>query len=198
MTTKPCGKCGIPKVLSEFYSDGRSRHVGTCKACKRKAAADQRAPRTEKVCTQCDQTLPLEEFYVSNRKTGARRSECRRCQRDRIYERRGFRPTDRPVMSNLPWQTQRKDEEARALASRVRRHADDPAVKLYRAAVNDPKRKRRFAAQRKALDAAVRPLLMPVDWIRQFRPSAPVDAPVRLARHEDESDMARLYEGRSA
>lgn len=197
MTRKTCTRCGVPKVLSDFYSDGRARHVGTCKPCKRAEAAARRAapPPTEKVCTQCDRLLPIAEYYITNRKAGTRRSECRTCSRDRAYERRGYRPSEHPVVSGLPWQVRRREEETRVLASRVRRHEDDPAVKLYRAAVRCPKRQRRFAAQRKALDAAVRPLLVPVDWIRQRREHAPSFAAVRQAAHEDESGFAPLLRG---
>lgn len=96
---KVCTACGETKAADEFYvKDKRTgRRFARCKACHMAAttanyhARQKVSPRptkgiwyrdraaTEKVCSRCQQTLPIDRFAIKNRGTGARRNLCMAC-----------------------------------------------------------------------------------------------------------------------
>lgn len=89
--TRHCTKCGQEKSVSEFrIKDRRTGRLRTqCRDCENEYSLARFHARyvphpkpkpTERTCTQCGRTLPVEEFPVKSHATGWRRSICRDCK----------------------------------------------------------------------------------------------------------------------
>jgi 5-methylcytosine-specific restriction endonuclease McrA len=97
--TKICTKCGQEKSTSEFrIKDKRTGRLRThCIECERDAARaafharyvpHPRPKPTERTCTSCGRTLPIEDFPIKSTKTGERRFVCRECKNTSAAEYR--------------------------------------------------------------------------------------------------------------
>ena len=97
--TRRCTKCGQEKSISEFrIKDKRTGRLRTwCIDCEReygRAAFKARyvphpKPKaTERACTGCGRTFPIEDFPIKSHKTGERRFVCRECKNIKAAEYR--------------------------------------------------------------------------------------------------------------
>lgn len=97
--TKVCAACGESKSLDDFYvkRPATGERQSRCKACHNAASLaryyQQKGDRpnkvpshyyidrdaTEKTCTSCGQTLPIDQFFLKRPETGNRRAICTAC-----------------------------------------------------------------------------------------------------------------------
>jgi len=85
---KECTACKKVKSLESFHyasehTDGRENRCKDCaKTLQKKYIENKRETEeipTEKECTSCKKTLPLEEYYVDNEKFDKRGTKCKQC-----------------------------------------------------------------------------------------------------------------------
>ena len=88
---KTCSKCRIEKSLAEFYKN-KSESTGyncQCKECHRISAKASRSKRLQnpimpvtdgtKICTKCNESLHVTEFYACYTASDGRDYRCKRC-----------------------------------------------------------------------------------------------------------------------
>lgn len=96
---KTCGRCNEPKPLDDFYFKNKRtgtrlsycidcyKQMGAARYLERKGDRPNITPShyyrdrdaTEKTCSRCQQTLPIEQFAIQRPATGARRGLCQPC-----------------------------------------------------------------------------------------------------------------------
>lgn len=92
-TMYECGACRLWKVAADFFRDVRytDRWMprSTCKACMKAKRKAVRVHWTAKVCTGCNQMVPLSGFYIQ---ASSPHMPCKAC-------RAGYQPSARVVVS---------------------------------------------------------------------------------------------------
>lgn len=98
-TRKVCIACGDSKPVTDFHPKGRrpGEYLSRCKPCHNaqalaryyanKGDRPNKTPShyyrdrdlTEKTCSRCQQTLPIEQFAIKRQETGGRRNLCTPC-----------------------------------------------------------------------------------------------------------------------
>jgi hypothetical protein len=90
---KPCNYCGVTKALEEFNNakDHRDGKENICKVCKREKDRlrnekyrEENPLPLEKLCKECKNTKPLEDFYRDKKTRDGRERMCKECHNYRI------------------------------------------------------------------------------------------------------------------
>jgi hypothetical protein len=92
---RTCTECGTTKPLTEFTpaSGGTSYHKRTCQPCRAAAGTAtyrpraKRQPPTERTCTECGLTKPIERFVHIAATMYGFHGRCRTCRNRRARER---------------------------------------------------------------------------------------------------------------
>ena len=96
MDTKVCSKCGVEKELGLFSKQASNKdgYRGVCKECmyghpplKRYRKVDD---LSDKECTKCHQTLPIDNFMFVDKEQKYRSSYCNTCRNRDIDAKRGY------------------------------------------------------------------------------------------------------------
>lgn len=109
---KVCIACGVSKPVADFHPKaGRpGQYLGRCKSCHnaltlaryyaKKGDRPNKTPShyyidrdaTEKTCSRCQQTLPIDQFFLKRPESGNRRSICTPCHNAANLERKRANP----------------------------------------------------------------------------------------------------------
>ena len=126
-------KSHCKKCLSQVYKKPRSRK--TCKKCGevklrhghfayQPSQSDGKAPicvtcQTEKTCTKCEETKPIEEFHSTKQNIGGLRQNCKKCTNE--YSRHRIR--NDPIL-------RQKERQRSKIKSRIKRHQRNHLIAL--------------------------------------------------------------------
>ena len=142
--TRVCRVCGTEKPFEEFKIVNRHWRLWTCKLCYDRQVREQgrlarEAARpireaamaahkaaafevTEKRCTWCDETKPIEQFHHHHKSPGGRRAHCKACRKMQAAARYQ-QNRDTILAQTNAWRAANRDKVSTAVR---RRRAKDP------------------------------------------------------------------------